>query len=214
MTMAAFNISDSALVFNTYQMYLKSGFDTLKSHLQIAQARNFVSGIKLVRGAYIYVEPKRASIIHDNKVDCDNAYDAAVELLLRGKQFEGNEYPKPWTAEVMLATHNMNSVEKALNIYIQQDMSRTSITGTQKLVFAQLMGMADEITMKLASRLQAMGEKSGLGVYKYTVWGSLEDCLLYMLRRAEENQDAAARSRVTAVLMLKEIGTRLRFWRS
>lgn len=212
--MAAFNTSDSALVFNTYQMYLKSGFDTLKSHLRIAQARNYVSGIKLVRGAYIYVEPERASIIHENKVDCDNAYDAAVELLLRGKQFEGIEYPNSWKAEVMLATHNMNSVDKALHMYSQQDVSHNAIAGTQKLVFAQLMGMADEITMKLASRLQAMGEKSGLGVYKYTVWGSLEDCLLYMLRRAEENQDAAARSRVTAVLMLKEIGTRLRFWRS
>jgi hypothetical protein len=87
----------------------------------------------------------------------------------------------------------------------------------QRIVFAQLMGMADEISMKLARDIKQAempgGADLGLGVYKYTVWGSFQDCLLYMLRRAEENQDAVARSRVTALAMLKEIGSRLLFWR-
>ena len=175
--------------------------------------------MKLVRGAYIYVEPDRSGLIHDTKPDTDSAYDQAVDMLIRGTPLTSSSSssspPTPWTAEVMLATHNTASVEKAMSLY----QSRTHAgQPVQKLVFAQLMGMADEISMKLAADIKAMqadAQKPGsdVSVYKYSVWGSLEDCLLYMLRRAEENQDAAARSRVTAGLMLREIGERVRFWR-
>ena len=169
-------------------------------------------GIKLVRGAYIYVEPNRGGLIHDTKPDTDSAYDQAVDMLLRGTRSSTDS--KPWTAEVMLATHNTQSVDKAMALYKERDHKGQPV---QKLVFAQLMGMADEISMKLARDIKGMeGEaKNGseVSVYKYSVWGSLEDCLLYMLRRAEENQDAAARSRVTAGLMVREIGSRVAFWR-
>ena len=185
----------------------------LKSHLQIAQSRNYVSGIKLVRGAYIYIEHERKSIIHDTKLDSDNSYDAAVDLLLQGGDVQGSKPANPWKAEVMLATHNSDSVDKAFDLYQRRTASQQDKGGVQKLVFAQLMGMADEISMKLASQFSKIRDTGGLGVYKYTVWGSFEDCLLYMLRRAEENQDAALRSRVTAVLMLKELRSRLAFWR-
>lgn len=167
-------------------------------------------GIKLVRGAYIYVEPNRAGIIQDTKPDTDTAYDAAVDLLLAGTH---TAPAHPWTAEVMLATHNTQSVDTAMALFRNRAPGPQPV---QKLVFAQLMGMADEISMKLASEIRDMEEgaqKGGVSVYKYSVWGSLEDCLLYMLRRAEENQDAAARSRVTAGLMLGEIGSRMAFWR-
>lgn len=169
-------------------------------------------GVKLVRGAYIYVEPNRGGLIHDTKPDTDSAYDQAVDMLLRGTRSDADS--KPWTAEVMLATHNTQSVDKAMALYKERDHKGQPV---QKLVFAQLMGMADEISMKLARDIKGMeGEaKNGseVSVYKYSVWGSLEDCLLYMLRRAEENQDAAARSRVTAGLMAREIVSRLAFWR-
>jgi hypothetical protein len=85
------------------------------------------------------------------------------------------------------------------------------------MVFAQLMDIADEISKKLATEIEkaeTAGETElGLGVYKYTVWSSFEDCLLYMLRRAEENQDSVARSRITALVMAKKIGSRFLFWR-
>ena len=173
-------------------------------------------GIKLVRGAYIYVEPNRGGLIHDTKPNTDNAYDQAVDMLIRGTPITtpSSKETKPWKAEVMLATHNTQSVEKAMSLYRERSHTGQPV---QKLVFAQLMGMADEISMKLAKDIKAMKAEaqpgSDVSVYKYSVWGSLEDCLLYMLRRAEENQDAAARSRVTAGLMLKEIGSRLAFWR-
>ncbi|KAL1597970.1 hypothetical protein SLS60_008458 [Paraconiothyrium brasiliense] len=208
--MAKYNTEGSALVFNTYQMYLKASLENLKSHLQIASAKGYTMGIKLVRGAYIYVEPDRAGIIQDTKPDTDAAYDEAVDMLLRGTH---TTTEKPWTAEVMLATHNTQSVDTAMSLFRSRPAGKQPV---QKLVFAQLMGMADEISMKLANEIKAISadtKANDVSVYKYSVWGSLEDCLLYMLRRAEENQDAAARSRVTAGLMLKEIGNRLAFWR-
>lgn len=137
-------------------------------------------------------------------------------MLIRGTPLTSSPATTtPWTAEVMLATHNTASVEKAMTLYQSRTHANQPV---QKLVFAQLMGMADEISMKLAADIQAMkadAQKPGsdVSVYKYSVWGSLEDCLLYMLRRAEENQDAATRSRVTAGLMMREIGERMRFWR-
>jgi len=196
-------------------------------HLQIARSKGYAAGVKLVRGAYLYTEPDR-SIIHDNHAATNNAYDEAINILLtRRVDAQGSEsYP----SEVVLATHNTQSVEKALSLYrAQRDLGGNQ--PVQKLVFAQLMGMADEISMKLASDIkgtriaepamsndQAEEEplhppEKGVSVYKYTVWGSFEDCLLYMLRRAEENQDAVARSRVTAGLMLQELGNRLVFWK-
>ncbi|KAF1952153.1 FAD-linked oxidoreductase [Byssothecium circinans] len=226
--MATFNTQGSALVSNTYQMYLKSSLETLKSHLQIARSKGYVAGIKLVRGAYMLVEPDRAGIIHDTKTATDKAYDDAVDMLLGSSRTTNEKDSKPWRAEVMLATHNSRSVDAAMSLYRTQQSQSGGNQQVQKLVFAQLMGMADEISMKLASELRGVKpafsskiaeqtpshlQDGGMSVCKYTVWGSLEECLLYMLRRAEENQDAAARSRVTAILMLKEIGNRLVFWR-
>ncbi|KAL6704976.1 hypothetical protein ACN47E_007379 [Coniothyrium glycines] len=228
--MAAYNQNDRALVSNTYQMYLKSGLETLASHLRIASAKGYVAGVKLVRGAYLKVEPARAATIHESKEATDNCFDEAVDMLLRSTKTTGDQSQNPWTAEVMLASHNTRSVEKALALYgAHRDLPGAQV---QRLVFAQLMGMADEITMKLAkhntsakaiestssmdnlvAKKQLERSDKGVSVYKYTVWGSFEDCLLYMLRRAEENQDAVARSRATAGLMLKELAYRMAFWK-
>jgi len=71
----------------------------------------------------------------------------------------------------------------------------------------------DEISTKLATEIKqeepAREAEMGLGGYKYTAL----DCLSFMLRRAEENQDDVARSRVTPIIMIKEIGSRLLNWR-
>lgn len=200
--------------------------DNLKLHLQDSARRGYVAGIKLVRGAYLYVEPDRKSIIHGTKDVTDKSYDEAIDYLLAGNSEIQSGDTKTWTAEVMLATHNSRSVEKAFASF--QERSKALINTkpnsgaigkdkVQSMVFAQLMGMADEISMKLAKEMEQAGAaevmEPGLGVCKYTVWGSFEDCLLYILQRAEENQDAVARSRETALVMVKEIGHRLIFWR-
>lgn len=72
-----------------YQLYLKSNIDKIKRHLQHSVDHSYILGLKLVRGAYMYVEPSR-TIIHECKQETDEAYDAAVRFLL-GDQTNGLE---------------------------------------------------------------------------------------------------------------------------
>lgn len=181
----------------------------------------YILGIKMVRGAYLHTELDRQSL-HVSKQQTDEAYDDTVRYLLR----EGSG--AAWKADVMLATHNAKSVRQALDLY-------TSIYKTSKedyrlrpqvcgVAFAQLMGMADEVSMELVNKVEQAKEQEStkrmteidstnvyprLGVYKYTAWGSLRDCLLYILRRAEENKDAAARTQDTAFAILRELRSRI-----
>ncbi|KAK5048275.1 hypothetical protein LTR84_005945 [Exophiala bonariae] len=204
-------------IFNTYQMYLKSNIDKIKRHLQHSIDHNYTLGLKLVRGAYMYVEPSRA-IIHDTKQQTDDAYDAAVRFLLDNQGSAPGRHQKQSGAasiDILLATHNTHSVQEALRQYKANTRAKEMVRG---LGFAQLMGMADELSLSLAAQLgqttpeqareavkDSMPTYPELSVYKYTVWGTLSDCLLYMLRRAEENSDAVTRSRATAMAVLKEI---------
>ncbi|KAG9850558.1 FAD-linked oxidoreductase, partial [Aureobasidium melanogenum] len=210
-----------ALVLNTYQMYLNSSADKLKSHLNHSMKNGYVLGIKMVRGAYLHTELDKQSL-HVSKQQTDEAYDDTVRFLLR----EGSG--AAWKADVMLATHNAKSVRQAFDLYTSIYMTskedyrlRPQICG---VAFAQLMGMADEVSMELVNKIeQAKKQESTkrmtevdstnvyprLGVYKYTAWGSLRDCLLYILRRAEENKDAAARTQDTAFTILRELRSRV-----
>ncbi|KAH7136402.1 FAD-linked oxidoreductase-like protein [Dactylonectria macrodidyma] len=234
--MSKFNTGGKAVIYNTYQMYLKSGVNKMIKHLKVSKDQGFTIGLKLVRGAYLHVEPN-VSALHDSKEDTDNGYDDAVKFLLGGTLEEGSydtdgaaalkvSGSKPWNAEIMLATHNQASVDKALSRWKVSGHTLPTMKspngGTvQSLSFAQLMGMADEVSLGLVSegkesKVSEYEKSSGsseslppIGVYKYTIWGSFEECLLYMLRRAEENQDAVARTRGTAVEVVREIGRRV-----
>nr|XP_036579207.1 proline dehydrogenase [Colletotrichum truncatum]KAF6786693.1 proline dehydrogenase [Colletotrichum truncatum] len=210
--MSKLNCDGRTCVFNTYQMYLKSGLTKLRTHLNYSSDKNFNLGIKLVRGAYLHTEPERA-LLQDSKKATDVAYDTAVKFLI-----SPSASGKPWSADVMLATHNSESAWKAMSLYTDLVKSKTTTRGGVKsLAFAQLMGMADEVSLKLVSEIKRLGLQTAgagggkanpfpaVGVYKYSVWGSLEECLLYMLRRAEENKDAVARSRQTARAMILEL---------
>lgn len=188
--------------------------------------------MKLVRGAYLHVDKNR-HLIHGSKSETDEAFDNAVAHLLRGDRAQtvaqsdsavhhsgASDRSLSWRADLMLATHNTRSVDRALTRFeaLQVEGSSSSNThGVQHLFFAQLMGMADEISLDLVKRTASFKSNDGtgypkVGVYKYSVWGSLSECLLYMLRRAEENRDAVVRSRETAAATLRELFRRMRYW--
>ena len=133
--------------------------------------------------------------------------------------------------DLILASHNIDTVRKALAIcksWRAASINRTSggRRVVQSLGFAQLMGMADEVSMELAASLSDLGcsDESEVGkmgvsdvvppvrIYKYTTWGSLRECVLYMVRRAEENRDAVARSRISRGAVAKELRRRVVPW--
>ncbi|KXH53316.1 proline dehydrogenase [Colletotrichum simmondsii] len=75
-----------ALIYGTYQAYLKSTPETLSRHLRVAKEEGFTLGVKLVRGAYIGTEPRH--LVHDTKEGTDACYDGIAESLLK-KQWGG-----------------------------------------------------------------------------------------------------------------------------
>ncbi|KAH6887413.1 FAD-linked oxidoreductase-like protein, partial [Thelonectria olida] len=203
--MEKYNRSGKAVVYNTYQAYLKSTPGTLRQHLKLAKAKNFTIGVKLVRGAYINSEPR--PLINDTKQDTDNSYDFISRGLLSFKYggIEG-ELPK---VDLFLATHNKESALKAHNL--QKARSDCGLPMT-KLQYGQLLGMADEVSCTLLQLGQAAsGCRPAVSpeVYKCLSWGTLGDCLSYLLRRALENRDAVSRTKTEYLALRAEVWRRL-----
>lgn len=192
--------TDEAIVFNTYQAYLKDTRGVIRQHLELAQREGWAVGIKLVRGAYILNDVRDR--IHDTKADTDNCYNGIVhDLLFRSFDgVSGTDFPK---ISLLVCGHNGESIHRALAVHKQ--LSAT--TKQQSLEFGQLYGMADHVTGELVSeieksygpvdRLHSPWEEvkaSGAPlVFKCINWGSVRECLHFLMRRAAENQGAAER---------------------
>ncbi|KAK8058024.1 proline dehydrogenase [Apiospora phragmitis] len=208
-----------ALVYGTYQAYLKSTPATLAKHLAVAGKDNFTLGVKLVRGAYLGSDPRE--IIHDTKEGTDACYDGVAEALIR-REWNTVLKPSESAAEslkksfplvsLVLGSHNQTSVRRARAI-------RDAIPaheGVQELAVAQLQGMADEVSCELVAVKKGdlvrnngvVGEKTR--AYKYIVWGSTGECMKYLLRRARENRDAVQRTRDGRDAMFGEVVRRVR----
>lgn len=201
---------DKAVVYNTYQAYLHSMPTVLLDHLHDAQRNGYVLGVKLVRGAYLASDPKE--LFCDDKTLTDQNFDGIAEALLT-RDWNVNLKPPDKLFEfpgvdVALATHNQDSVNKALHIQERRRREGKPVGG---FVIGQLMGMADEISCDLVLANRRAGpEGHGPRAYQYLVWGSVRDCLKYLIRRAEENRDASVRARSTALALAKEIMRRVR----
>jgi proline dehydrogenase len=213
--MRKYNSSDRAVVYGTYQAYLKSTPATLSAHLQAAQQGGFALGVKLVRGAYLGSDPRH--LIHETKADTDAAYDGIAAALFGQKWAAPLQGPEMETAgekeaafpsvNVVLASHNRESIVKARAI-AERSGDKT------EAAFAQLQGMADEISCELiaSSKKQPKAERPAFQpeVFKYLVWGSTGECMRYLLRRAQENRDAVERTRNGRDSMRAELWRRLR----
>lgn len=206
---------NSIVMYNTYQAYLKQTPITLAKHLHSAQSEGFTLGIKLVRGAYLWSEPRH--LIWSSKEGTDEAYDSLTAALIR-RQYTGMLEPSPSAdtqtfpeIDVVLATHNAASVRKAQAIRTEQTQQHQPKI---PLVYAQLHGMADEVSCELIQAGKANSSDRQLvdvpKTYKCTTWGSMTECLNYLLRRAAENKDAAMRTSESRAAMAGEIRRRVK----
>ncbi|MFN8416278.1 MAG: proline dehydrogenase family protein [Cytophagaceae bacterium] len=171
------------IVFMTIQCYRKDSFQRLVRIHESSIRNKYKPGFKIVRGAYMEKERERAiqfnyaSPIHDSKKATDAMYDEAVEYAL------------DQDLAVLIATHNMLSVEKAV---IEMDDKDETQSG-----FAQLYGMSDNLTYNLSV--------NGYKVAKYLPYGPLKEVMPYMIRRAEENTAVLGETTRELEMINKEI---------
>ena len=193
MMMARFNKS-KVVIYNTIQLYRHDRLQFLKDNLHQAQKLNFILGAKLVRGAYMEKERRRATAINypspiqPDKKSTDKDYNAAIEFCIHhlDKLF------------LIIASHNEES-----NLYAVQLLQQNNIPLNNTHVhFSQLLGMSDNITFNLA--------KGGCSVSKYLPFGPLKDVVPYLMRRAQENSSVSGQTGRELDLIKKEIKRRVK----
>lgn len=210
----AYNVNGKSVVYATYQAYLKQTAATVSQHLALAQEEGFTLGIKMVRGAYLGSDDRK--LIHPTIEATHEAYDGIASALIH-RQYNNTLKPtapssKPFNANinVMLASHNATTVQLAQSQRQQQSQRGETLT---PITFAQLQGMADEVSCSLIAVAKANEHDEKIvkeKVFKCTTWGPMFDCLNYLLRRAAENKDAAGRTGETRRAMGVELWRRFR----
>ncbi|KAJ5905932.1 uncharacterized protein N7473_002848 [Penicillium subrubescens] len=207
-----------AIFYGTYQAYLRSTGETLARHLETARQEGYTLGVKLVRGAYMKTEPRQ--LIWAEKEDTDRCYDGVVEALLTRKYNSMLQRPSKDTpvelppVNVIIATHNRESVRKAHAIRVQQ-AAKGEDYGVD-LSYAQLQGMADEVSLELLQGFESaeadvgMTPASAPNVFKLLTWGSVQECMGFLLRRAVENTEAVGRTKDSQIAMIDELKRRCR----
>lgn len=189
--MQQFNIN-RAVVYNTAQLYRKDRLQFIKDSTGYAKRNGFIPALKLVRGAYMEKERKRAtelnypSPINDNKQVSDDEYNAALEFCINP---ENNVY-------TVVGSHNEYS-----NLYATQLMEKYGMSlDDPHIHFSQLYGMSDNITFNLA--------KAGCNVSKYLPFGPIKDVIPYLMRRAQENSSVSGQTGRELLLIRKEMKRR------
>ena len=180
------------VVYNTIQFYRHDRFEFLIDNLKAAQERNFILGVKLVRGAYMEKERARAlekgyeSPIQLDKESSDLDYNKGVEFCIENIE----------KISQIIATHNEYSNFNATQLIAKKGIP----VNHPHIHFSQLFGMSDNITFNLA--------KNGFSVSKYLPFGPIKDVIPYLMRRARENSSVSGQTGRELGLIKKELKRR------
>lgn len=180
------------VVYNTIQLYRHDRLHFLKDCYEAAIQRNFILGAKLVRGAYMEKERRRAeemgyrSPIQLDKEATDRDYNAAILFCVDRIDH----------IALVVASHNEYS-----NLLTTHLLQKRSLPYDHSHVhFSQLYGMSDNITFNLA--------KAGCSVSKYLPFGPIGDVIPYLMRRAQENSSVSGQTGRELGLIKKELERR------
>ena len=167
--MKLFN-KNKCIVYNTFQLYRHDRLQFLNDCILQSKSDAIYFGAKLVRGAYMEKERKRAtetnypSPIQPDKKCTDNHYNQALETCLSNEN-----------VFLCAGTHNEQSSQMLIEL-----LGKFKIPPSNpRVYFSQLLGMSDHISFNLS--------KSGYNVAKYVPYGPVNEVLPYLLRRAAEN---------------------------
>uniref|UniRef100_A0A2K6E3D9 Proline dehydrogenase n=2 Tax=Macaca nemestrina TaxID=9545 RepID=A0A2K6E3D9_MACNE len=183
-------------VWNTYQACLKDTFERLGRDAEAAHRAGLAFGVKLVRGAYLDKE-RAVAQLHGMKDPTQPDYEATsqsysrcLELMLTRVACHGP------MCHLMVASHNEESVRQAT-----KRMWELGIPLDGTVCFGQLLGMCDHVSLALG--------QAGYVVYKSIPYGSLEEVIPYLIRRAQENRSVLQGVRREQELLSQELWRRL-----
>jgi proline dehydrogenase len=191
MMMDTFN-KVTCVVYNTIQHYRHDRLNFLIDSCKAAEQRNFILGAKLVRGAYMEKERRRAaeknypSPIQPDKESSDRDYNAGVEFCIQHLD----------RVALIVASHNEYS-----NLLATQLLQKKGLPLDHPHIhWSQLYGMSDNITFNLAH--------AGCSVSKYLPFGPIKDVIPYLMRRAQENTSVKGQTGRELALIKKELQRR------
>lgn len=194
--------TEKAVVFNTYQCYLKEAYHNLELDLEQSVRQGFYFGAKLVRGAYMEQERARAESLHyadpineDFEATSEMYHRCLLECMRRISLYK--EAGAKNKVGVMVASHNEDTVRYALH-----QMQLLNIKPEDKVIcFGQLLGMCDNLSFPLG--------QAGYSVYKYVPYGPVNEVLPYLSRRAHENKGILVKLHKEKRLLRKELKDRV-----
>ena len=180
------------VVYNTIQLYRHDRYRFLQECAAIASLKKYTLAVKLVRGAYMEKERKRAleqrypSPIHIDKQAVDQDYNQAIRFCV----------DRIDNIAVIVASHNEQSNLLATQLLQQKGLSLQH----PHIQWSQLYGMSDNITFNLS--------KAGASVSKYLPFGPINDVVPYLMRRAQENTSVKGQTGRELGLIQKELDRR------
>ncbi|WP_375437120.1 proline dehydrogenase family protein [uncultured Hymenobacter sp.] len=183
---------ESAIVWNTYQLYRHDRLDAIKEAHDVAKRDGYYLGGKLVRGAYMEKEARVATQrgyqnpINPTKQETDALYDESLRYCVQHVD----------RISICAGTHNEASSKLLTELMHEYELQ----PGDQRIWFAQLYGMSDNLSYNLAH--------AGYNTAKYVPYGPVDAVMPYLLRRADENTAIAGQSSREFLLIQKEIRRR------
>tara|TARA_B100000475_G_scaffold195213_1_gene171507 strand:- start:41 stop:1213 length:1173 start_codon:yes stop_codon:yes gene_type:complete len=180
-----------AIVFNTIQAYRKDRYDYLnKLHKDLNGSIKI--GVKLVRGAYMEKERKRAkkynylSPICIDKSSTDEVFNKSLEYTIQNIDDFG----------LFIGSHNEFSNRLAVDYMKLNNINKND----KRIWFSQLYGMSDNISFVLA--------KNGYNVAKYLPFGPVSEVMPYLMRRLDENSSISSQTNRELKLISEELKRR------
>jgi len=178
-----------AIVYNTLQMYRHDRLQYLKDQIE---STDYFLGFKIVRGAYMEKERKRAQQmgypdpIQPDKKATDKDYDQAVAICIENAN----------RIAICIGTHNEKSSLLGVELMNNSGLDAKD----EKIFFSQLLGMSDHISFNLSHH--------GYNVAKYVPYGPVSAVIPYLTRRAQENSGMAGQMGRELGLITKELNRR------